>query len=391
MEIVLRSQTAEAKRETERMTTALLQFAAETQQAQKRGFLAGEVCVLPQATKPENPRSPRLCGENQPPSSAPSVSSLRGLCVRISPPSRASFPVLSFMSVFLAAGCPRAEPPPHAAAATTPRIVSLAPNLTEIVCAVGAADRLVGRTEVCNYPSNLLANVPVVGGFGRPYLEPMLAQKPTLVLDVALEDKSLAAALERLGIGRRHIACRRLDDIPCAVRTIGRLAGRIDAAGTLAGSIESGIRNRREAIGNVPLGRRPLVYVEIWGEPLMTVGKDSFVSELVELAGGRNLGDELALDYGTVSTEWVLTRNPEIILCLYPSVDHHASKTVAARLGWQTLRAVQNSRVYDTFSLDTILRPGPRVLDGAEQLRLAIAGTNPPLPPMTNAMTGTAK
>jgi iron complex transport system substrate-binding protein len=279
----------------------------------------------------------------------------------------------------LASGCHRNAPqPPSAVATGTPRIVSLAPNLTEIVCAVGGANRLVGRTEVCNYPANLLVNVPVVGGFGRPYLEPLLAQKPTLVLDVDLEDKALGAAFERLGIGRQHIACRRLADIPPAVRTIGQLAGRIDAGNALADSIESGIRNRRVALAQMPPEQRPLVYVEIWGDPPMTVGKNSFVSELVALAGGRNMGDELAHDYAAVSTEWVLTHNPDIILCLYPSDGHHARTTVASRMGWQTLRAVQNGRVYDDFNLDTILRPGPRVLDGVEQLRRAIAESNSP-------------
>lgn len=273
----------------------------------------------------------------------------------------------------------------------TPRIVSLAPSLTEIVCAVGGADRLIGRTDVCNYPSNLLANVPVVGGFGRPYLEPLLAQKPTLVLDVDLEDQSLGAAFERLGIGRQHIACRRLADIPPAIRTIGRLAGRIDAGNALASAIECGIRNRRAAVAQRPPEQRPLVYVEIWGDPLMAAGKNSFVSELVALAGGRNMGEELAHDYATVSTEWVLTRNPDIILCLYPSSDHGARKAVAARLGWKTLRAVQNGRVYDDFNLDTILRPGPRVLDGVEQLRRAIADNTQPPASATNTMPGTAK
>jgi len=278
----------------------------------------------------------------------------------------------------LAASCHRSAPPPSAATPATPRIVSLAPSLTEIVCAVGGSDRLVGRTEVCNYPSNLLVNVPVVGGFGRPYLEPLLAQKPTLVLDVDLEDQSLGAAFERLGIGRQHIACRRLADIPTAIRTIGRLAGRIDAGNALANSIETGILSWRASVAQILPEQRPLVYVEIWGDPLMTAGRDSFVSELVALAGGRNMGDELALDYGPVSTEWVLTRNPDIVLCLYPSADHQVRKAVAARLGWKTLRAVQNSRVYDDFNLDTILRPGPRVLDGVEQLRRAIAESNSP-------------
>ena len=121
----------------------------------------------------------------------------------------------------------------------------------------------------------------------------------------------------------------------------------------------------------------------------MTAGRNSFVSELVALAGGRNMGDDLACNYGAVSPEWVLTRNPDVILCLYPGADHHARKTVLSRLGWRSLRAALNNRVYDEFSLDTILRPGPRVLDGVEQLRRAIADNNQSSPSPANFVTQT--
>ncbi len=285
-------------------------------------------------------------------------------------------PALGVVSaaLLLFMGCQRnAVPAAPVASPGVPRIVSLAPNLTELICAVGGSDLLVGRTDVCNYPANQLTNVPIVAGFGRPYLEPMLLQKPTLVLDADLEDKSLGAALERMGIGRQHIECRRLADIPPAVRAIGRLTGRSDAGNALARLIEVGIRSRRAAVAAIPLAKRPSVYVELWCDPAMTVGRDSFVSELIALAGGRNLGDELPNSYGTVSSEWVLTRNPDIIICLYMNNEHRARQTMQARLGWQTLRAVQNGRVYDDFNPDSILRPGPRVLEGVEQLRRVIA------------------
>ena len=280
--------------------------------------------------------------------------------------------LLCLTACLILVGCHR-PPPPAPVQAAQARIVSLAPSLTEIICAVGGADQLVGRTDVCNYPPNLLTHVPVVGSFGRPYLEPLLAQKPTLVLEVDLENQSLGAMLKRLGITRQHIDCRCLSDIPNAVRTIGCLTGRSDAGQALATAIASGISSQQAQVARLPPAQRPLVYVEIWGEPLMTAGRHSFVSELVTLAGGRNLGDELAHDYGTVSTEWVLTRNPDIILCLYPTVAHHARQAVLSRLGWQTLRAVQKARVYDEFNLDTLLRPGPRVLEGVDQLRQVIA------------------
>jgi iron complex transport system substrate-binding protein len=273
--------------------------------------------------------------------------------------------VICCLSLALA-GCRRA-PHPASAPDGAPRIVSLAPNLTEIVCAVGGAESLVGRTDVCNRPSNVVARVPVVGGFGRPYLEPLLAQHPALVLEVDLEDKTMGATLDRLGIGHRKINCRHLTEIPDAIREVGRLTAHAAAGETLARSVENGIRERQTAAAAVPPAKRPLVYVEIWGDPLMTPGRDSFVSEAVALAGGRNLGDELPQDYATVSPEWVLTRNPDVILCLFMAPGG-AGRQVMARHGWQNVRAVQQQRVYDRFDMDALLRPGPRVLEGVAQL-----------------------
>ena len=277
--------------------------------------------------------------------------------------------------LLLTAGCTRNDthqPVPIAGV----RVVSLAPSLTEIVAAVGGADRLVGRTDVCNYPPAVVARVPIVGAFGRPFLEAVAAQKPTVLLDVGLEDETQAASLARLRVARRHITCQRLDDIPAAIRTVGGIVARQNAADSLAHQIETVIWERRATLAKTPAAKRPLVFAVIWSDPLIVAGRKSFVSELVTLAGGRNLGDDLPRDYAEVSMEWVLERNPDIVLCLFHDASQHARQAVLTRAGWQTLRAVQTGQVYDAFDLDTILRPGPRVLDGVNQVQRAIEKGN---------------
>jgi len=292
------------------------------------------------------------------------VPSLRG---------RSAAAILAAAVLLPGAGCAPERGAAGRADAGGPRVVSLAPSLTEIVCAIGAADALVGRTSSCNYPADVVARTPVVGGFGKPSLEALLRVRPTVVIDVDLDDESQVQAMAEIDIRRLRIPCRRLDDIPAAIRAVGELAGRPADAERLAAEIAGGVAARRLAVASVPAAEKPLVYVEIWCDPIMTAGRDSFVSELVALAGGVNLGDEVDKDYYPVSPEWVLSRDPAVIACLYMSRDGSARSLVMNRSGWQALRAVREGRVCADLNPDVILRPGPRVLEGVEELRLCLA------------------
>lgn len=287
--------------------------------------------------------------------------------------------LLLLLAAFLLPGCaPRpASPPPK-----EERIVSLAPNLTEIVFAIGAGAALVGRTSACDYPSELVKTVPIIGGFGAPNLDRLLQAKPTLILDIALEDETTAKLIAQLGIRRVRVPCATLDDIPAAILTVGRLAQAEPAARQLSEQIlREVVRLRAEREQQKAAGRlAPLVYAEIWGDPLMTVGRNSFVAELITLAGGRNLGDEVtARDYFPVANEWVIARNPDIILCFYPMAtgagqnpQEEIHKRIAARTGWSELNAVRAQQVYGAFDNNLILRPGPRVLEGIAALQACI-------------------
>ena len=302
---------------------------------------------------------------------------------------------------FLLPGCAPRPPDPVpagglsrlSARAKEPRIVSLAPNLTEIVCAVGALDALVGRTSACDYPPEIIKSVPVIGGFGAPSMDRLLKTRPTLILDVALEDETVANLMTQLGVRRVRVPCATLDDIPTAVLTVGRLAHFESAAQPLAERIRRKVAERRAVLEERKASGQttPTVFVEIWGDPLMTVGRNSFVSELVALAGGRNLGNEVTnKDYFPVSSEWVIARNPDIILCLYMTKGNgrttddrqQTSETgdpkskiwirLAGRTGWAQMKAVRNGCVYGGFDNNLILRPGPRVLQGIEALQTCI-------------------
>jgi len=249
------------------------------------------------------------------------------------------------------------------------RIVSLAPNLTEIVCAIGGAHHLVGRTSACDFPPEAIKDVQVVGGFGAPSLERLLEVKPSIILDVALADEALGQKIADIGLRRERIHCGSLMEIPEAVIAVGRLIGHESEAENLASNLRSEIEAFR--LRAAATRKRPRVYVEIWCDPLTTVGRTSYISELVALAGGDNIGDEASRDYYQVGPEWVIEQNPEIILCLYDTGSGMTRKDNAGagmarmamlqRSEWKVVSAVRTGRVYDNLDYNLVLRPGPRV------------------------------
>jgi iron complex transport system substrate-binding protein len=246
------------------------------------------------------------------------------------------------------------------------RIVSLAPNITEAVCAVGAADLLVGRTSACNYPPQVMDTVPVIGGFGVPSLEMLAKVRPTLVFDCDLADESVGLRIDAMGLRRQRIASSTLDDIPGMLREIGSLTGHEAEGNALADRISSRLTELRRKSKE---GHIPRVYAEIWHDPMTTTGSGTFLSDLIALAGGVNIGNAAKRDYFQISAESVISAEPEVILCLYMEEQAGAAEAVKKRPGWQHLAAVRNGDVYDRLNNDVLLRPGPRVLEGVEMLK----------------------
>jgi len=278
-------------------------------------------------------------------------------------------------------GCGRAPAARSIRGETEPRIISLAPSVTEMLFAIGAGSNLVGRTDVCNWPPEAAA-VPVVGSFGRPSIEAILRQRPTLVLTVDLEDERSLDPLVRAGIEHRRIPCKRLDDIAPAIRTVGQLAHAEAAAAPLADHFESELARLRETVVTPAASDAspPRAFAEIWADPLMTAGRRTFVAELVRLAGCDNIGDAIDGEYVIVSPEWVIVRDPEIVFCLYMDTGTQAVRRVAARVGWQAVSAVRRGTVYDGFDSDLLFRPGPRVLQGVAALRERVEQSREVLP-----------
>lgn len=248
------------------------------------------------------------------------------------------------------------------------RIVSLAPNLTEILLRLGAKDRLAGRSSACREPAGLVKDIPVAGDFGSPHLEQLACMNPDLIITTALSDPGLRAKMEAMGWRVRVIPTRRMDDIPRAIRLLGALAERHAEADTAARAMELGIAEARASSPQHP----PRVYVEIWGDPLTSAGKDSFLTDMIELAGGRSIFADEPGDYFTVSPEAVVSRDPDVVILLEAGDDSEARARVAARPGWGLMRAVRDGRVRAIPDSSRVQQPGWHAMDGVERVRACL-------------------
>jgi len=236
------------------------------------------------------------------------------------------------------------------------RIVSLAPNLTEIAYTAGAGDAIVGTVEYSDYPE-AARRLPRVGDAWRVDMEQVLALHPDLVLiwpsgtPVAVIDQ-----LRRLGLKVVVVPTFRLADVPSALRSIGALAGSVATAERAAQAFERDIAaQRRDHADREQLS----VFIEIDDEPVYTVNGQHVISEVVQLCGGHNVFAGLPQIAPPVALETVLQHDPQVIL----STDDTIDDPQAQWSRWPRLRAVRAGTIY-SLPADLVTRATPRLAQG---------------------------
>jgi len=259
---------------------------------------------------------------------------------------------------------------PVALAAPARRIVSLAPAFTELLFRLGLGDRVVGRTHFCDWPPAARA-VPDLGNGIGPDIEAVAARKPDLVLLYAsAADRAAADRLGSLGIATAVLKLDRSDDVRRAARAIGTLVGVRATADSFVAAFDSALHAAQAAVHP---GRRPRLYVDAWASPPMTVGRGSYLSEVIRAAGAENVFDDIVASSATVSLEAIAARDPDAIL--YPAPDTSRAPDLASRPGWRVLRAVRLGRV---LVVDASLydRPSPRMPAAAADLAARLERLN---------------
>jgi iron complex transport system substrate-binding protein len=247
------------------------------------------------------------------------------------------------------------------------RVVSLIPASTELLFAIGAGPAVVGRTQWCDFPREA-AQVPNLGAGINPNLEAVLSARPDLVvLYNSAQHAGVASRLRELGIPAIRINTDALADVPRVGALLGRLTGHSRGADSMSVVFDTALASATTDAGSV---RRPKVLLLVWEQPPMTIGRGSFLSELVERAGGENLFADVSTSSGPVSIEAVSVRDPDLILTTAAG-----PVSFARRPEWQVVRAVRERRFLNVSGSEYD-RPGPRspraIRTLSERLRKAV-------------------
>lgn len=247
------------------------------------------------------------------------------------------------------------------------RIVSLVPSATEMIYALGGEERLVGRTDFCDYPPAARTKTSV-GGMINPNLELLVTLKPDLVIATHSGNREETfTQLSRLGIPVYLVGADRIADVKEVARRLALLTGRAAAVEALLERIDRRVASVREA---VRASARPRVLYVLWPDPLIVPGRTALVTELIDVAGGTSITAADAEQYPRYSLEAAVAKAPDVIVL----ANHGTRSGPIAIDRWKrltSLPAIKRGRIHSVDG-NLMHRYGPRMLDGLDELARAI-------------------
>ncbi|MEO8400410.1 MAG: cobalamin-binding protein [Gammaproteobacteria bacterium] len=236
------------------------------------------------------------------------------------------------------------------------RIISLAPDLTELLFAAGAKENIVGVVKGSDYPSNA-KKIPVVANFNHVDVERVLALHPDLI--VVWAESRMPDQLKNLSVPIYVSHLRHITDVPRTLQRLGCLAGTEKKASVAARHF---IQDYQQLQRKYSRQKTISVFYQIWPEPLVTVTQASWINEIIMLCGGKNIFANLSGVTPEVSMEAVLRANPDVIIGSETKMDWRKQWRK-----WPLLSAVKNNRLF-VIDPDWVERAGPRILNGAEEM-----------------------
>ncbi|HET6219992.1 MAG TPA: cobalamin-binding protein [Acidobacteriaceae bacterium] len=241
------------------------------------------------------------------------------------------------------------------------RVICLVPSITDTVFALGSGDDVVAVSDYTTYPAAALKK-PSIGSLVKPSVETILSFHPDLVVGSSIPGSTeTATQLKAVGVPVYLVDPQGLSGILRSVKSVGQALNRVPQAAALDASLSRRIAAVKARTAGKPA---PRVLVPVWYDPIITIGKHAFISEIVEVAGAKSVTDDLIPDWPQISMETVIARAPEALLLIRGgklSID-----MLRKQPGWSSLPAIQNDKVY--YVDNGIQEPSPVAIDALEEL-----------------------
>jgi len=257
-------------------------------------------------------------------------------------------------------------------AKTSPdRIVSLGPNLSEILFELGLEEKIVAVSADSDWPPQAADKIKV-GTFWQPNPEAIIAVRPDLVITLSFEQqRGLAERLKRIGYNTLTVRIETIEELFAAILEIGKAVRHESRARTLVTNLKAGLE---QLSGRLAEKKKLKVLWAVQTDPLRVAGRKTFINDLIELAGGENAIGPTIHQYPPIGAEQVIASGAEVIIqpamnmgIRTEDLDKQQGEAVRFFSKFRTLPAVKNSRIY-TVPPDTVSRLGPRICDGAEMI-----------------------
>jgi len=246
------------------------------------------------------------------------------------------------------------------------RIISLAPATTEMLFALGLDKEIIAVSQFSDYPPQAI-NKPSVGTFSDPNVEMIIALKPDIIFCTGLEQMPVVNKLRQLNFKVQVSDPANFSELFSSIKKMGELTDKRQEAEVLVEKMRLAIDVIKRKVLQSHLEKQPKVYIEIWHSPLMTAGSGSFVDEIISIVGGINIAHDSFRPYVNFTSEQVIKGNPDHIVMAYMDKED-VTRIAAKRPGWGSISAIKNGKVYNDINSDLFLRPGPRLIDGLNEI-----------------------
>lgn len=256
------------------------------------------------------------------------------------------------------------------------KIISISPNMTEVLFAIGAGENVIGVTTFANYPEAAL-EVQKIGTITEPNIEKIITLEPDLVLASSVNKMETVERLKELGIVVAGYEANSVNKAIENIKKIGLLTGNQDITDKLVTEMYIKIAEMRNLVEKkLNENETPKVFFEIWSDPLFTAGSDTFIDDLIYMAGGENLGRLAEGQWPQYNLEKLLIEDPDVYISTPHSAEMQVSvESIRSRERFQSISAIKNDRIY-IIDQDIVNRPSPRLVKG---LALMIKAVYPEL------------